>query len=191
VRPVGEAEPPGIRASQPPGTFFWLYAPLQFADHSILVITQEDRDGTRILETALRVWADGRVDQLGRPEHDVEFVPGTRAPKRAVLHVTEPDGSPLEIRIEPVLPCYLLKGTGYGMEEDWRHGMWQGPLKAEGLTWDLTDPTVQKGLYGLAEYLARADAGGQQGWGMLEFACVGPHLRYGFEGWEDLGLWPS
>ena len=191
VRPIGEQEPVGIRASRPPGTFFWLYAPLQFADHSILVIAQEDQRGTRILETALRVWADGRVDDLGRPEHDVEFVPGTRAPKHATLHLRELDGSPLDIDIQPLLPCYLMKGTGYGLEQDWRHGMWQGAGKAEGLAWDLTQPDVRNGLFGLAEYLARAESGGRQGWGMLEFACVGPHDRYGFEGWENLGLVPG
>jgi hypothetical protein len=26
---------------------------------------------------------------------------------------------------------------------------------------------------------------------MFEFACVGPHDRYGFEGFEDMGLVPA
>ena len=189
VRPVGEAEPPGIKAGRPPGTFFWLYAPLQFADHSYLVMVQEERDGSRVLEHAVRLWNDGRTEDLGRPRHNVEFVAGTRAPKRATLHVTEPDGTPLEIYVEPVLPCYLMKGTGYGVEPDWRHGMWQGAQKEEGLRWDLTDPEIQRGLFGLAEYSSRAETSrGDHGYGMFEFACVGPHDRYGFEGFEDMGL---
>jgi hypothetical protein len=194
VRPVGEAEPPGIRASQPPGTFFWCYAPLQFDDHSLLFITQEDRDGSRIIEEAIRVWNDPKrpADHLGRPEHDVEFIPGTRAPRRAVLHMTETDGSPLDVTVDVVLPCYLLQGTGYGMDEDWRHGMWQGPtVKVEGRMWDLTDPAVRSGLFGLLENVATAkQSSGPDGMGMLEFACVGPHDKYGFEGWEDMGLVP-
>ncbi|HSS09217.1 MAG TPA: hypothetical protein VLL25_05000, partial [Acidimicrobiales bacterium] len=157
VRPVGEPEPQGIKAGRPPGTFFWLYAPLQFADHSYLIMVQEDRDGSRLLEHAVRLWNDGRVDDLGRPEHEVEFVAGTRAPKRATLRMTEPDGTPLEVYVEPVLPCYLMKGTGYGVDTDWRHGMWQGAEKAEGLTWDLNDPEVQRGLFGLAEHSSRVE----------------------------------
>jgi hypothetical protein len=189
VRPVGDPEPPGIRASQPRGGFFWLYAPLQFADHSYLIIAQERQDGTRLLEEAVRVWNDGRVDHLGRPSHDVEFVPGTRAPNSATLHVHEPDGTPLDIFIEPRLPCYLMMGSGYGPDPDWRHGMWQGPLKVQGLTWDLTSTEVRKGLVGMAEYSSRvATSTGETGYGMFEFSCVGPHDQYGFTGWEDMGL---
>jgi hypothetical protein len=189
VRPVGEQEPPGIRGSRAPATFFWLYAPLQFSDHSYLIITQEDHDGSRILEEAVRVWNDGRLDQLGRPSHDIEFVPGTRAPKAATLSMREPDGTPLEIHIETVLPCYLSVGSGYGPDPEWRHGMWQGPLKVEGRTWDLTSPEVRKSLIGFAEYSARAETStGARGYGMFEFACVGPHEQYGFTGWENLNL---
>jgi hypothetical protein len=192
VRPVGEAEPPGVRASQPPGTFFWLYAPLQFDNHSYLIITQEDRDGTRLLEEAVRVWNDGRVDRLGRPEHQVEFVPGTRAPKAATLTVHEPTGEPLSIYIETVLPCYLSVGSGYGPDPEWRHGMWQGPLKVEGRTWDLSATDVRKQLMGFAEYSARAEtSSGERGYGMFEFACVGAHDQYGFTGWENLNLVPQ
>jgi hypothetical protein len=86
----------------------------------------------------------------------------------------------------------LLQGTGYGMDVDWRHGMWQGPdVKVEGRVWDLADPAVRSGLIGLLENVATAkQSSGPDGMGMLEFACVGPHDKYGFEGWEDLGLVP-
>jgi hypothetical protein len=194
VRPVGEAEPPGIKASQAGGTFFWIYTPIQFADHTLLVIAQEVEDGSRVLEMAMRVWNDGRVEELGRPEHEVTFVPGTRAASHVTWHLTEPDGTPLTVDIEPTFPCYLLKGTGYGMDEDWRHGMWQGELKVQRLAWDLGDPTVRAGIFGLFENKARVTASGpggeQQGWGMLEFACLGAHARSGFAGWEDIGLFP-
>jgi hypothetical protein len=48
IRPVGEPEPPGIQ-SRNAGTFYWLYAPVQFADHAILCIVQEDAAGRRLL----------------------------------------------------------------------------------------------------------------------------------------------
>ena len=80
------------------------------------------------------------AEDLGRPEHDLEFVPGTRTVKRATLRFTEPDGSPLRCRVEPLLPLHVGIGTGYGHDADWRHGMYQGPLKVEGLMLDLDDP---------------------------------------------------
>jgi len=193
VRPVGEPEPAGIRASREPSTFFWCYAPLQFDDHSILCIVQEERDGTRVLEEAVRVPNDPTqpVQHLGRPDHDIEFLPHTRAPRRAVLHLTEPDGTKLDVSLEVVLPFYLMKGTGYGFDADWRHGMWHGPLEAQSRSWDLADPEVRGSLFGLMENAVTAvQSNGAVGMGMLEFACIGPHDRYGFSGWEDMGLCP-
>ena len=66
IRPVGEPEPPGIQ-SRGGGTFYWLYAPVQFEDHAILCIVQEDGAGRRLVEEAARVWPDGTSEYLGRP----------------------------------------------------------------------------------------------------------------------------
>ena len=63
VRPVGEPEPPGIHGADALPGFFWIYAPMQFDDCSILTIVQEDRHGARVLEEAVRVWPDA----TGRP----------------------------------------------------------------------------------------------------------------------------
>lgn len=43
----------------------------------------------------------------------------------------EPDHT-LSVTCEPVLPNYIGVGTGYGLEQDWRHGMWQGELVVQG-----------------------------------------------------------
>jgi len=67
---------PGIQ-SRGTGTFYWLYAPVQFEDHAILCIVQEDAAGRRLLEEAVRVWPDGTTEYLGRPS----YAPATpRAP---------------------------------------------------------------------------------------------------------------
>src|SRR5262249_12430134 len=49
IRPVGEPEPPGRPSAEPPGDggFWWLYAPLRFESSALIVIIQEDPDGTR------------------------------------------------------------------------------------------------------------------------------------------------
>ena len=39
---------------------------------------QEDGLGKRTLEEGVRLFPDGRVEQLGRPEHKLFFAPGTR-----------------------------------------------------------------------------------------------------------------
>jgi hypothetical protein len=70
VRPVGEAEPPGIRGATGQMVGLWNYAPMQFEDHQIFYICQEEPDGTRTLEEAIRVWNDPAREHepLGRPE---------------------------------------------------------------------------------------------------------------------------
>ena len=55
-----------------------------------MVIAQEDGDGTRTLNEAVRVFPAGRgrpPEQLGWPEVEVRYRPGTRHPESAVLHM--------------------------------------------------------------------------------------------------------
>lgn len=187
VRPVGEPEPAGIRASSAPGGFYWNYAPMQFPDFSIFYICQEETDGRRILEEAVRVWPEqsGRPPEpLGRPEHDLRFAPGTRRVARATLHLSDPGGGPLEVAVEPLLDLHVGMGTGYGFDADWRHGMYKGPLVVEGTSLDLSDPATE--TVGLVDAVARFEADGQVGYGLWEYAIFGPHDRYGFESWEDV-----
>lgn len=107
IRPVGEAEPPGRSAEEPREGFWWLYVPLRFDDFAVIVIAQEDPDGTRTLNAASRVWADGRHEQLGWPELDFTYRPGTRIPERLVMHMRTADRRPLEVEVEPLLGVAL------------------------------------------------------------------------------------
>ncbi|MEY2476192.1 MAG: hypothetical protein QOG87_1507 [Actinomycetota bacterium] len=187
IRPVGEPEPPGIAAAGEPQGFFWIYAPFQFDDHSIITITQENTDGSRVLEEAVRVWHDGRpTEHLGRPEYDLEFEPGTRFVRRATLHFTEPGGRALDVHVTPTVPLWLMLGTGYGgMEPDWRHGMYQGPLKVETRSYDI-EAEKPDSRFNLIDNLAKFDANGQTGWGLFEQGTLGPHTPSGFTSWEDV-----
>lgn len=38
----------------------------------------------------------------------------------------------ITITADIVLPHYFGFGTGYGLDPDWRHGMWQGDLVVQG-----------------------------------------------------------
>ncbi|MEJ7584161.1 MAG: hypothetical protein WKF43_08755 [Acidimicrobiales bacterium] len=178
IRPVGEAEPPGIAAERPMEGFYWVYAPMQFADCAVLCIVQEEPDGTRVLEQAIRVWPDPArgPERLGRPEIDLVFRPGTTDVESATWHLHEPDGTPLTVEVEPLLPMFIGKGTGYGFDTDWRHGMWQGPLVVQGVRYDLGDPEVAAGLFGIVDAVSRFTASdGRVGHGLFEWLVLGRH----------------
>ncbi len=182
IRPVGESEPPGIRA-EAPFSWFWVYTPIRFADHSVLVMIQERQDGSRVLEEAIRVWpaSTGRPNEwLGRPAHDLSFAPGTRRATGGTIRLTEPDGTPITIAVEPMVPVHVGIGTGYGYDSDWRHGMWQGPLKVEGFELDTTTPDGAARLFGIVDASARFSYGGNVGYGLFETMVIGPHDQYGF-----------
>lgn len=185
VRAVGEAEPSGIRAALDAPGFFWLYAPIQFDDFSILTIMHEDRTGRRVLEEAVRVWPEeaGREPEpLGRPDHEIEFVPGTRTPARAVLTFSAPRGEVMRVVVEPLLPIHVALGCGYGNDHEWRHGMYHGPEVVQSRTYDLADPDVQRRSRGVTDYAARFEMeDGPVGHGLFEFTILGPYAPYGFE----------
>ncbi|WP_182348169.1 hypothetical protein [Tomitella gaofuii] len=197
VRPIGEPEPPGRRAAETaePSCFFWIYAVLQFDDAVIITIMQEDARGRRIVEDATRVWRDParEPEHLGRPEHALTFHPGGREVSRAVLtfHRPLPEGGTREaLRVEctPVLASYIGVGTGYGLEQDWRHGMWQGALAVQQLRQPASSIEDWKRMFCPIDNLARCtlteDGRTSTGEGLFEVAVIGTYPRYGF---DDIG----
>ncbi len=183
IRPVGEPEPPGIQAARPMEGFYWIYCPMQFDDFSILCIYQDLPDGSPVVRQAVRVWPDGRTDDLGPPTIDLRFEEGTRMATGATWHLAEPDGTPLDIDVEVLLPVHLSKATGYGSEPDWRHGMWQGDLVVQGLRFDLTDPEVLASIWGIKESVSRFTFGDHVGHGLFEWLLIGRHDPSGWTGW--------
>jgi hypothetical protein len=184
VRPVGEEEPAGIRTEgQMVG--MWNYAPMQFEDHSILYMVNEHTDGTRAIEEATRIWndPDRPTEHLGRPEHDVVITPGTRHVESSVLRFPDAPGGALEIAVTPLLDCWLMVGTGYGIEPDWRFGMYQGPLVVQGVDVDYVRDKDR--LFGLVDQVARFEqSDGSVGYGLHEFFFIGDYERYGLVGWD-------
>ncbi|GAA3726059.1 hypothetical protein [Gordonia hankookensis] len=192
VRPVGEAEPPGRRAdANISGTFFWIYSVMEFAEHSIVVVTQETETGERVMGDARRVWRDPdrEPEWLGHVSHQITFIPGTRETAEATLTFTRPSGAVITVTCHPQLANYLAFGTGYGLEPDWRHGMWQGELKVEDLHLQVPelDPTMK--MFCVTDHYARFalfDGETEEtGDGLFEFAAIGPHQQYGFSEYTD------
>jgi hypothetical protein len=188
IRPVGESEPPGIQ-SKNLAQFYWMYAPMQFEEFSILTIVQEDAAGQRILEEAVRVWADdsGRPpQQLGRPEYRPEYVPGSREVRTALISFSPPDGAPFEVTVRPIHPVSLFVGTGYGLEPDWKHGMYQGPeLVVQGVCYDVSAPEAKARMWGMVDCVAIFELTEKgvtrTGSGLFEYWPFGPHAPTGLD----------
>jgi hypothetical protein len=179
VRPVGEREHPGIRGSEGQMTGMWNYYPMQFADHSILYMLHETDEGERVLEEAVRIWNDParRPEQLGRPEYEHVLIPGTRIQQRSTISFPHAPGGAFAVECTPLTFCCIAVGTGYGMEADWGHGMYQGKLVVQGLD-RKHDEIVKLGQYGVVDHVARFEYAGNVGYGLYEHGYFGPFRKY-------------
>jgi hypothetical protein len=187
IRPVGEPEPPGRAAAEPPAGFWWLYVPLQFESCAVTVILQENPDGYRTVNDARRVWPDGRVEQLGWPRVSIRYRSGTRHPEAARFHLADPAGTPLTLDVETLTSVPLHVGAGYGSDPDWSHGRWMGRGWSSAAAYDLADPAVAARIpFGVTDHAARARLGDEEGWGMLEHASIGRHDPSGFADWSSV-----
>jgi hypothetical protein len=188
VRPVGEPEPPGIRQGVGQMQGMWNYAPMQFDDFSILYIVQEEPSGERLMDEAVRIWADPEraAEWLGSPEYEHQLEPGTRM-MRAPSTLSFPDapGGPFSVAVTPLRHAYIAVGTGYGMDEEWRHGMYQGPLVVQYREWKQEELEAW-GWYGVVDHVARFEAStGEVGFGLHEHGFFGPFPKYGLERADD------
>jgi hypothetical protein len=181
VRPVGEAEHPGIRQGEGQLTGMWNYSPMQFPDYSLLYILNETATGERPIEEAVRVWNDPEREPewLGRPEYEHALSPGTRLVTSSVLRFPRAPGGGFEVKATPLLTAYIAIGTGYGMEQDWRHGMYQGDLVVQGLVKDVGE-IASFGQYGVVDHVARFEVSdGTIGHGLHEHGFWGAFPKYG------------
>ncbi|MCW2545855.1 MAG: uncharacterized protein JWN96_315 [Mycobacterium sp.] len=186
IRPVGESEPAGRFAAEQGGDYgmFWLYAPIRFDDYAIVVIVQEDADGHRILNEASRIWpaeSGRKSEQLGWPRFEINYKSGTRIPETAVMHLTEPDGKPLDVEIDNLGFISLNCGPGYGIDPEWTHGSWKGRDWADGSSINYTDEAVQGRIpFSLLDHVTKATIGTDVGYGLFEHGLIGTYRPFGF-----------
>lgn len=188
VRGVGEAEPPGIRMKNVmEGTagFFHQWLPMQFDDFLIKVQFDELYDGTRIQEEAVKIYnlgVDKPEEPMGRPDADITYISGTREIESAVIKLALPDGGERRIISTPLRTVYLKAGTGYMPHDGWGHGYYQGPLKVEGLSFDMSSQAKRSKWAGLNETLARFELDtGEVGYGLHENLVIGTYRPHGFD----------
>jgi hypothetical protein len=180
VRPVGEPEPAGIRGAEGQMTGMWNYSPMQFEDHAIYYILNETDDGQRVLSEAVRIWADPTraPEWLGRPEYTHVLTRGTRMIERSTIAFPHAPGGGVTVEVTPLTHSFITVGTGYGMEQDWRHGMYQGPLVVQGLEY-AHDEIAPIGQYGVVDHVARFAYQGHVGYGLHEHGFFGAFRKYG------------
>lgn len=186
IRPVGEPEAPGIRAKDLQRGFglFHNWIPMQFDDCMIKVSIDEDADGKRLLEESVRVWRygiDKEPEPMGRPELAIEYRPGTREIARAAVRFAHPSGRTVSVTHVPLRTLYPFAGSGYRIDPDWGHGIYQGPLEVQGLHYDLSTPEQRKPYSGLHETLCRFELdSGEIGYGLHENLYLGIYRPHGF-----------
>lgn len=190
VRQIGEPVAPGIKVKDFVGGygFFHTWIPMQFDDYLLKLFVEENMQGERLVEESVKVNSfarGGEIEQMGRPEHQFSFKSGTRELSGAVLEFTDSEGNQLSVKATPLRTVYLAGGSGYIAKPDWAHGMYQGALKVEGLSFDISDPAVRAELAPLYETLCKFELStGEVTYGMLENLIVGMCPSYGFDSWE-------
>ena len=178
---MGEPEPPGRPAEPGFQGFWWVYSQLRFDDYAIVLLAQEEADGYRVHNDAVRIWGDGRKEQLGWPELDIKYRPGTRHPEHATIQLRTRGGKQLVVEAGTLTSIALHVGAGYGGDPEWGHGQWKGRDWASGSVYDLTDPAVASRIpYGVIDHVCRATCDGAEGWGIFEHATIGRHEPTGF-----------
>lgn len=193
IRPVGMQDPGGAPSYELPQIFF-LWAPIQWKERCTLVGVFEDAQG--------RMWhwdgailpayaspdqvpgvEDPRTRHLLGVEHRLTYVGGTRRAGAAEITMIEPGPVRSVITLEPLL-CFRMKGIGYTHAE-WGHGLWKGELAIGGESWRCNDldPMALDNQH--IQQVVRARCGNEEGIGVLEQICFGPHARYGFKEFLD------
>jgi hypothetical protein len=97
----------------------------------------------------------------------------------SVLSFPHAPGGVFDVRATLLTSCFITVGTGYGMEQDWRHGMWQGPLVVQGFVKPVAE-IASFGQYGVVDHVARFETSdGTVGYGLHEHGFFGPFVKYG------------
>ena len=190
IRPVGEAEPLGIRINEYIDNygFFHIFVPMQFQDFQLKVFVEENADGSLIVEECIKVDSlekGGAVHQLGKPTHKINYVSGSREFESAELHFDDEHGKPLVVKCEALTCACLAAGTGYVATPEWTHGAYHGKLKLEAVEFDVSTAQARGALGPLYEHIVRFELStGEVTYGMFENLSVGHHFPYGFESFE-------
>jgi hypothetical protein len=178
VRPIPGEDGGRLAAEHPTEGFHWIWSPVRFEDRFLMIVVQEDADGHRSLNDATLVRPGHRDRQLGWPQAEITYRPGTRHPERAVVHLGDVR-KPQELEVEILTSSPLAVGAGYPPADDWQHGTWRGREWVDRRTYDMTAPHP-RAAYGVTDHSARFRLDGRTGHGIFEHGSFGRHDPSGF-----------
>ncbi|MFF4049856.1 hypothetical protein ACFYZ5_24675 [Streptomyces chartreusis] len=184
VRPIPGEDGGRLAEEHPTEGFHWIWCPVRFEDRFLMVILQEDADGHRSLNEATLVRPGRRDTQLGWPQAEITYRPGTRHPERAVVHLGDLR-KPQELEVEILTSSPLAVGAGYPPADDWQHGTWRGRGWTDRRTYDLTEPHPLA-AYGVTDHAARFRLDGRTGHGIFEHGSFGRHDPSGFADFKSV-----
>jgi hypothetical protein len=184
VRPIPGEEGGRLAEEHPTEGFHWIWCPVRFEDRFLMVIVQEDADGHRTLNEATMVRPGRRDRQLGWPQAEITYRPGTRHPARALIHLGDVR-KPQELEVEILTSSPLAVGAGYPPADDWQHGTWRGRGWTDRRTYDLTE-AHPLAAYGVTDHAARFRLDGRIGHGIFEHGSFGRHDPSGFADFKSV-----
>ncbi len=188
VRPIGERDPQVSVPIQLP-QYYWLWAPINFDNLSLFFHVNEDAYGSPWnTRSVLAMEGAGQEDllTLNRPHIEIEWEPGTRRTKSAVLSATDGQGGVHTVTYAP-LSVFQMKGIGYG-HPSWGHGVFKGDYAIEREDFTPAEMSWQQPDNLHIQAIVKAthvgpDGQGSEGIGIFEQLCIGPH---GPSGWKDV-----
>lgn len=190
LRPIGARDKQPMLPAWAP-QFFWIWTPVNFADHSAYFHVNADEHGDAWNRRAV-LCADG-ADQGGAvetadAEGEIDFAAGTRFPCGGRVRMTPPGQPPVHLEFEPG-PLFQMRGIGY-QHREWGHGAYRGDLALEREDIDLSavdpaDPT-QVHVQAASRVTRRQEGiADERGVGTFETFVLGPYAPYGISGLAD------
>ena len=188
VRPIGLADPQGVAPPRLP-QFYWLWAPLNFADRFLLYHNNADASG-KSWNSASVMGALGEAEAVHMLScHSrLAFKSGTRHAKGAVIETVDPDGGAWRVELAPKYNFYM-SGVGY-MHPEWGHGQYKGERALGYDEYETAGVNENDPRFWHVQAVCSAKLTGpnvtREGMGVLEQLIIGAHAPSGFKETFDL-----
>ena len=190
VRPIGLGDPQPAAPPRPP-QFYWLWAPLNFADRFMLYHNNAEASGIPWnTASVLGALGDAEPVHMARCGSEIVYKSGTRHAKSAIIETIAPDGGAWRAELTPRFNFYM-SGIGY-MHPEWGHGHYKGENALGYDTYDLASVNENDPRFWHVQAFCTARLIGPEtervGAGVLEQLVIGPYAPSGFKELADTAL---
>ncbi|AEG47856.1 hypothetical protein Sphch_0155 [Sphingobium chlorophenolicum L-1] len=188
---IGEREA-GISQAMPQ-QLFWLWAPIHWPQKCTHFGVMESAQGipSKKFTQVFPAWPISSdfdpLDSSGispgqDAQHRLKFHAGSRLADTSEIDLTI-DGRVKTLVCEPLL-TFPMMAIGY-FHDDWGHGFYKGELAINAEHTRIDDLPPLSPLRQHVQQVIRVTCDGEVGHGVLEQLIVGPHERYGLQGFLD------